>query len=242
MQQAMRTDTMKSCGFIKLHRELWDHPIWLKSTAEQKVVLVTLIGMANHKPNKWEWNGRIYQVERGQMITSLKSISDACGKGVSTQNVRTALDRFERLGFLTNESTKTGRLITIVNYSKWQDYKSQSNKDDDKGLTKDQHNPNKDLTSNKNEKHEKHDKNKIPPSFEDVQAYCTERNNGIDPRAFIDFYNAKGWMIGKNKMKDWKASVRTWERTNETTGNTTKPQKGTGTVGDGFEGYEDWFN
>ena len=51
-----------------------------------------------------------------------------------------------------------------------------------------------------------------PPSLEDVQSYCLERNNSVDPQAFIDFYASKGWMVGKNKMKDWKAAVRTWER------------------------------
>ena len=50
-----------------------------------------------------------------------------------------------------------------------------------------------------------------PPSIDEVSAYCAERNNGIDPQHFVDFYEAKGWMVGKNKMKDWKAAVRTWE-------------------------------
>ena len=51
-----------------------------------------------------------------------------------------------------------------------------------------------------------------PPSLEEVKAYCNERHNGIDAQQFIDFYESKGWMVGKNKMKDWKACVRTWER------------------------------
>lgn len=51
-----------------------------------------------------------------------------------------------------------------------------------------------------------------PPTFEEVSAYCQERNNGIDPEQFIDFYQSKGWLVGKTKMKDWKACVRTWER------------------------------
>ena len=50
-----------------------------------------------------------------------------------------------------------------------------------------------------------------PPSIDEVSAYCNERKNGIDPQHFVDFYEAKGWMVGKNKMKDWKAAVRTWE-------------------------------
>ena len=50
-----------------------------------------------------------------------------------------------------------------------------------------------------------------PPTLEEVKAYCQERNNGVDPYKWYDFYQSKGWMIGKNKMKDWKAAVRTWE-------------------------------
>ncbi len=51
----------------------------------------------------------------------------------------------------------------------------------------------------------------VPPSLQEVENYCRERGNGIDPNHFLDFYVSKGWLIGKNKMKDWKAAVRTWE-------------------------------
>lgn len=51
-----------------------------------------------------------------------------------------------------------------------------------------------------------------PPTVDEVREYCQERNNGIDAAAFVDFYAARGWMIGKTHMKDWKAAVRTWER------------------------------
>ena len=50
-----------------------------------------------------------------------------------------------------------------------------------------------------------------PPSLSDVQAYCLERNKGVDPERWYNHYTANGWMVGKNKMKDWKAAVRTWE-------------------------------
>lgn len=51
-----------------------------------------------------------------------------------------------------------------------------------------------------------------PPSIEEVTAYCLERGKGVDPQRFVDFYTSNGWKVGKNPMKDWKASVRTWER------------------------------
>jgi hypothetical protein len=60
------------------------------------------------------------------------------------------------------------------------------------------------------------------PTIEQVREFCTERNNSVDPQAFIDFYDSKGWLIGKNPMKDWKAAVRTWERNSTTR----KPSQG----------------
>ena len=50
-----------------------------------------------------------------------------------------------------------------------------------------------------------------PPTKSEVAAYCKARANGIDPAAFVDFYESKQWMVGKNKMRDWQAAVRTWE-------------------------------
>ena len=52
----------------------------------------------------------------------------------------------------------------------------------------------------------------VPPTVEEVKAYCNERRNGIDAEEFVSFYESKGWMIGKNKMKNWKAAITTWER------------------------------
>lgn len=51
-----------------------------------------------------------------------------------------------------------------------------------------------------------------PPTVEEVEAYCLERNNKVDAERFVDFYASNGWRVGKNPMKDWKAAVRTWEK------------------------------
>ena len=59
----------------------------------------------------------------------------------------------------------------------------------------------------------------IAPTPDDVILYCQERKNNVDAQKFFDFYESKGWMVGKNKMKDWKAAVRTWEK------NEIKPNK-----------------
>ena len=64
------------------------------------------------------------------------------------------------------------------------------------------------------------------PTIEEIQAYCDERNNGIDAERFFDYYESKGWKVGKAPMKDWKASVRTWERNNGNTKGNTKQTSG----------------
>ena len=74
------------------------------------------------------------------------------------------------------------------------------------------------------------------PTVNDIKEYCLWRNNGIDAETFFDFYESKNWLIGKNKMKNWKACVRTWEkRQNKTNNNNTtshRHKKG-GDYGDG---------
>lgn len=52
----------------------------------------------------------------------------------------------------------------------------------------------------------------VPPTVDEVRDYCYDRGNAVDPQRFVDYYTSNGWMVGKNKMKDWKAAVRTWEQ------------------------------
>ena len=54
-----------------------------------------------------------------------------------------------------------------------------------------------------------------PPTVEEVQSYCIERRNTVDAERFVDFYSAKGWKVGNQPMKDWRAAVRTWEKREE---------------------------
>lgn len=52
----------------------------------------------------------------------------------------------------------------------------------------------------------------VKPTLEEVKAYCKERGNSVDPQRFVNYYESKGWLVGKSPMKDWKAAVRTWEQ------------------------------
>ena len=79
--------------------------------------------------------------------------------------------------------------------------------------------------SNLPQEENREDKNKsdkrvvfVPPTVDEVRAYVNEKGYAINPEAFVDFYTSKGWMIGSNKMKDWRACVRTWVRKDKTRG------------------------
>ena len=74
---------------------------------------------------------------------------------------------------------------------------------------------NKDI-NNKNKNNNKDNRVAFtPPTVEEVARYCAERHNSVDPETFINYYQSNGWMVGRNKMKDWKAAVRTWEKRNK---------------------------
>jgi hypothetical protein len=137
-------------GFVFLHRVLLDKPIWNRSTPEQKCILIALLLMASWKEKDFEFSGEKYYLKAGQFITSLEKIAEKGGKGISIQNVRTALLRFEKFGFLTNESTNQNRLITIINWEFYQkELKNQQTNQQatNKQPTSDQQATNKQLTT-----------------------------------------------------------------------------------------------
>ncbi|EAG8918359.1 DnaD domain-containing protein, partial [Listeria monocytogenes] len=168
-----------SLGWIKLHRDLKEKPIWKSSTPEQKTILVTLLMMANHKENEWEWRGKPFKAKPGEFVTSIKSITEECGKGISSQNVRTALKRFENYGFLTKESTKVSTLINVVNWGVYQELENKTNTVTNKQLTNDSQTANKQLTTNKNVRTKE----------------CNKDNNNINNSDlnFKDFWEQNGF-------------------------------------------------
>lgn len=93
--------------------------------------------------------------------------------------------------------------------ARWKPAKSKSNANAYQKQSKSNAN-HKPITNNHNKENIK--RKFTPPQLAVVQQYCKERGNNVDAEQWHDFYSSKDWMVGKNKMKDWKASVRTWER------------------------------
>lgn len=162
-------------GWLKLYRDLIDKPLWLNSTLEQRVILVTILCMANFAPKKWEYNGEMFDLQAGQFVTSLPSLVSKCNlKEITTQKVRTALKRFEKLGFLTDKSTNKYRLITIVNWAMYQDFDSEDNKQDNSQLTDSQQADNSQLTA----KEECNNNNNVN-NDNNIQSYQSYQSNNI---------------------------------------------------------------
>jgi DNA-binding transcriptional MerR regulator len=184
-------------GWIKIHRKFLEWEWFNKSEAVHLFMYMLL--KANHKDGKWQG----IEVKRGQFISSLGNISNATG--ISIQTIRTILKKLEKTNEIAVKSTSQFTIVTISKYDCYQEQNDETNKP----LTNNQQATNKQLTTNKNEKKER--MLFIVPLLQEVSAYCQERNNNVDSQKFFDFYESKGWMVGKNKMKDWKAAVRTWE-------------------------------
>lgn len=197
-------------GWIKLHRELMDKPIWEASTAVQKVILITLLAMANHKEKDWEFKGQKYKAEPGQFVTSLASIMEKAGKDISMQNVRTALARFEKYEFLTSQSTNRNRLITIVNWASYQRSDDEEEEEKTAASQATSQAANKQLTTNKNvrKKEEviKRISPKVAPSdqdFKNAHLLYELRAAKIKPPKEPDFTKwANEFRILRNNFKD----------------------------------------
>lgn len=134
-------------SFIKIPYAILNSDMYSHLSSAQRDVLIQILSMVNYKEKSWFWNNVIFTCKAGQFVTSLNSIKEKCAKDVTIQNIRMAIKVLERWGFLTNQSTKSGRLITICNYDKYQQNKFDCNKEFDKASTKDQQRGNKELTS-----------------------------------------------------------------------------------------------
>lgn len=223
-----------SKGWILLHRQIQDCWLWNERPFSKGQAWVDLLLLANHKEKKLYLNGELTILQRGQFHTSLRKLALRWGWNVKT--VKRFLDVLEHDQMLSQNCTNRGNTLTIVNYDNFQDIWNTDGYT--KGNTKGYTVGNTDGIQTNNVKNENNENKKssafIPPSLEDVKAYCQERNNQVNPQAFIDFYESKGWMIGKNKMKNWKSAVHTWENR--------EPKKASKTMGkQNFDTFTDLY-
>ena len=202
---------MNGNGFILLHRKIieWE---WYQNPNTFRVFLHCLL-MANYTDGRFEG----MDIKRGQFVTSLPNLAKQTS--LSVQQVRTALAHLKSTGEITDSSTSKFRVITVVKYDQYQ----QDNRQNNSQSTGEQQASNRQSTGeqqqyNNNNKETKKKRNNlsilfIKPTVEDIEKYCDEKGIfGFDAQKFIDYYDSNGWKVGRNPMKDWRATVRTWVR------------------------------
>lgn len=209
-------------GWISIHRQIQDCFIWDKKPFSWGQAWIDLLLLVNHEDKKTYFSGKMITVGRGQRITSINKLAQRWGW--SRHKVSDFLNILESEEMIIQNRDMKRTLITIVKYEVYQQSPNKKGQVKDKSRTSDGQvtdtNNNENNENNKLSKDNlymgKPEQNIIPPTLEMVTQYCIKRGNGLDPESFVNFYAAKGWYIGKNKMKDWHAAIHTWERNNKT--------------------------
>ena len=242
---------MCSGGYIKAYRSMrsWR---W-HDDAGTLSLWMHLLWMANYEDRQWH----DIVVKRGQVVTSVSTLCEETGLSKSAVNTR--LDRLVSTGEIKIQSGNKYSVITICNYDTYQASDDQQSETDEKQIgSKSEANEkqignesetnHKQIGTLKEEKERKEiykEKKKeifSPPSASEVQAYLDERGIAdINAEGFVSFYESKGWMIGKNKMKDWKAAIRTWNLKNKEHGKDTEKRRGTNANASSFQEYTSTF-
>lgn len=196
---------MASNGYIKLHRQLLEWG-WYKDN-NTKAVFLHLLMTASYKDNVF--NG--YHIKPGQVVCGRKQLAEALGLSEST--IRTAIKHLILTNEITIKSTNKFSIITIENWGKYQGCDDDIDQQNNQQL-------NHQLTSKTTlfdhtirNKESKNRESTHAPSFEDVKNYVEQMGYQMDPAVYFDYYESIGWMRKNGqRIKDWKASVRTWER------------------------------
>ena len=130
-------------------------------------------------------------------------------------------------------------LLSICNYNDYQGIEPQSEPQTDHRRATDepQTDPNKKDNKEKNNKNDNNSsketaKRFTPPSIEEVQFYISEKGYSVDAERFVSFYECKGWYVGKNKMKNWKAAITTWSKSEKSKMSNIKTSSSTQNVND----------
>ena len=210
-------EVAESKGWIKTYRKIQDCWIWqIDKPFDERSAWIDLLLTANHKDVKMLFNGELITVKRGQIITSIRKLSEKWKWNKDKTLKFFRLLESDRM--IERDSDKFRTLLTIVNYEVYQDCvdTEQTQQGTPQGTpqgTGDVHEP----ATNKNVKNDKNVKNVknnifVPPTVQEVKDYLSSVGSSLDAESFVAFYESKGWMIGKNKMKSWKSAIVTWEK------------------------------
>lgn len=203
-----------------------DSPLYFKDKFTDIQAWIDLLFLAQFKDSFFFVRGQKVVVKRGCLAVSTEKLSERWKW--SRGKVIRFLNELEIEQQIEQQKSKLINCISIVNYDKYQtDCTADGTTDNTANRTT---GSTTDGTHKKNVKKVKNDKNSnigeksirfFPPTLEEIKNYCSERKNNVDADKFFNFYESKGWMVGKNKMKDWQAAIKNWEKSNKQSNQTT---------------------
>lgn len=208
-------------GWISIYRFVMEHWIYDDGTPFDRMhAWLDLLLLASHEDHKFISNGTLYESKRGEINRSITSLADRWHW--SRWKAKHFLDQLQADGMISYSATpQKPTAIHVENYSKYQNPPTGDRQLTDRRPTGDRqatdiyNNGDKVKTMDNNGERGVKRPRFSPPSVQDVEAYCKERGYAIDAQRFVDFYQSKGWMVGKSPMKDWKAAVRSWASRHE---------------------------
>lgn len=213
---------MSNNGWIALHRQIRDNWIWQDS--DKLKAWIDILLEVNHEDKKVLVNGKLVTIHRGEKLTSIAKLAEKWNW--SKGRVRTFLDLLEQDGMCTTNRTTNGTTLKVSNYAEYQDLStdkrttvSTTDKTADRTAdsTADSTADDTQTTIINNNNNDKQvflgatAQKKVPPSFEDVQAYCKSKGIKIEVTEFMTYYEMRDWTLGNGrKITDWCAAVDYW--------------------------------
>lgn len=198
-------------GYVKLHRKMLNWG-WYSDPNTFRVFMHLLL-TASYEENEF----RGMKLKAGDVVFGRKKLAQELG--LSERQVRTAIEHLISTNEITIKTTNRFTVATIENWTKYQSHEPDTDQRIDQQA--DQQATNKRPTSDHTQEGKESKKVRIyrdiykGPTVDDVREYCFEKGyTHVDPETFVNFYESKNWMVGKNKMKNWKSAVAGWESRN----------------------------
>ena len=207
-------------NFMMLSREILEDPMYLSDRFTRMQAFIDLCYLAAYKERTFTIRGNKVTVKQGQVAKSVRDLAVRWQWSVNT--VMKFITELKEGGYIDTHKTSVNQVITIKKYLLFntQDetnseslIQTQSETQNDtsiiyiKNLEKEINILKERLTKVSPKK----EQNFVPPTVEEVAAYIQEKGYHFNAESFVSFYESKGWMVGKNKMKNWRAACKTWE-------------------------------
>ena len=208
------TVTPSMTGYAKLFTRILDSTIW-REDDKTRILWITMLALAN---------------QDGIVLCTIPGLADRAR--ISLPECEAALARFQLPDKYSWSQEKEGRRVEVVeggwfliNHAKYRAMMSADEqrektrlrvqrwrqKNTSQTVTPVTGNESNDIADTKAKADTKAIKGFVRPTFQEVRNYCLERRNSVNPQKWLDHYTSNGWKVGRNSMKDWKATVRKWE-------------------------------